>query len=127
MRKSLLRTESVTMKLTRIIIGLFVLVLPIISHTRLIAQNQQIDIPDAYKQKSTEFGIAMFKDVSQTINVTPRGVAAGSVTSMTVVVSEPIIDNPIELKFNRPFIYFIIDPKTSILLISGQYVNPSDL
>ncbi|MDE5555424.1 MAG: hypothetical protein K2J10_09615 [Muribaculaceae bacterium] len=61
---------------------------------------------------------------TSTIEVDQTGVAAGSVTSLYCVLSAPCIENPIELKFNRPFMFFIIDPETKTLLFAGQCVGP---
>ena len=63
-------------------------------------------------------------DQTSTISVNQIGVAAGSATVLTVIVSEPPIKDPIELKFNRPFIYFIIEPETQAILMAGQYAGP---
>lgn len=59
-----------------------------------------------------------------TIRVNQTGIAAGSVTSLYVVMSAPDTYDPIELKFNRPFIFFIIDPETKSILFAGQYTGP---
>ena len=65
-------------------------------------------------------------DQLSTIRVNQIGVAAGSVTTLCCVVSAPIIEDQIELKFNRPFMFFIIHPYTKTLLFAGQYAGPED-
>ena len=65
-------------------------------------------------------------DQLSTIRVNQIGVAVGSVTTLCCVVSAPIIEDPIELKFNRPFMFFIIDPYTKTFLFAGQYTGPED-
>ncbi len=61
-----------------------------------------------------------------TINVDQTGVAAGSVTWLFGILGLVDAENPIELKFDRPFIYFIIEPKTQAILFAGQYTGPEE-
>ena len=58
------------------------------------------------------------------IKVDQKGVAAGSITSLYCILSAPNVEDPIELKFNRPFMFFIVDPETKTLLFAGQCVGP---
>ncbi|MDE5555426.1 MAG: serpin family protein, partial [Muribaculaceae bacterium] len=63
-------------------------------------------------------------DQLSTIRVNQTGVAAGSVTSLCVILSAMDLDEPIKLNFNRPFIFFIVDHVTKTILFAGQYVGP---
>ncbi len=99
--------------------------------------NSDIPLIPLFEGNGTDLasGIASNKTLAPTdiqidqlsnINVTQIGVAAGSITSATVIVSATIMEDPIDLKFNKPFIFFIIDPATQAILFAGQYTGPEE-
>ena len=65
-------------------------------------------------------------DQISTIRVDQTGVAAGSVTSLWIVLGLAETNDIIKLTFNHPFIYFIIEPETQAILMAGQYTGPEE-
>ena len=65
-------------------------------------------------------------DQISTIRVDQIGVAAGSVTSLWLVLGLAETGDIIKLELNRPFIYFIIEPESQAILMAGQYVSPEE-
>lgn len=87
--------------------------------------NKQLYLNPLFKECGIDISTQSVRyEQASTINVDQKGVAAGSVTSIYCILSAPNIEDPIELKFNHPFMFFIIDPETKTLLFAGQCVGP---
>ena len=72
------------------------------------------------------FDPQIMADQMSTICVDQTGVAAGSVTWLYGILGLSEGEDIIELKFNRPFIYFIIEPETQAILMAGVYAGPKE-
>ncbi len=89
--------------------------------------NSRSDLTAIYENCGITFPPATNVRTEQmsTIGVDQVGVAAGSATKLYLILSAPETEDIIELKFDRPFMFFIVDPDTKALLMAGQYVSPS--
>lgn len=57
------------------------------------------------------------------MNVNENGTEAAAVTMVEMKVFSAMID-PLEIKFNRPFVMMIFDKITNSILFMGKVVNP---
>ena len=74
-----------------------------------------------------EEGLAMDLDAAQIvrIQVDEEGTKAAAVTEIAASESAMIVEEPIELHFDSPFLYMIIDTETGVPIFMGILENPA--
>ena len=66
----------------------------------------------------------IFSEQFSNLKIDQEGITASSATINYVVVGCEVINDPIKVVFDRPFIFFLIEPESRTLLMAGQYVGP---
>lgn len=85
--------------------------------------NINLDDQSLYSIKLNKSGY-LSSQQKASIMVDEYGVTASAITNITICLGCKEQEDPITLKFDRPFIFILKDPQTNEIIMAGQFVNP---